>query len=220
MSDPLPVLELDSCLATLNGIPTAEGAGLPPEAESICVVAVDVGPAEATSDSSLTEGLPQPTFAKTSGRREQRGQTTKFGWLVPALRSRSLRIAASIVGVLIVAGLIGMNWRSSRSPNNDELAEVDLTEFNDDAGFGAPRINGELPRQPRKVLVDDATSSSGDRVSPAEFGLRLPPASAVNPAIHVSQSSGIQTAAGFSPISANGSQGARLTGQIEFESRK
>ena len=150
----------------------------------------------------------KPRSDAKSSRAKQSPHSTRTKRLVAALRSRRVRIAAIAVSVVIVCGLTAMNWKSGSSDSRDDIAEVDLSEFNSTSGFDEPRIGKLSEPRPEGVISDTESVSATDR---------FPPLGMVTHAGHAASRG--QSAAGLVPASASfsGFRGAALTGQIEFE---
>ena len=229
MADALPVLEVEHELrsANLPAIPQdAESAidqalealhlrGTTPVLEKIPVEPV----APAASEPPPTPVIPSEPRSRKSTRSAQRPKSKHSQRLFAALRSRRLRIIATAVGVLSVVGLIGLNWRCSGLPKpSDELAEMDLSEFQDDLHFGTTGIGRASEPRPMGELTGSDAAALKIRSSRPDSSERLPPVGLVNHSEQRWPSAGIQTVGGFSqPEAARGSQAAWLTGQIEIE---
>lgn len=134
-----------------------------------------------------------------------------------ALRSRRLRIVVTVASVLVVGGLIALNLKSGPSAAGDGVAEMDLSEFDELGGLDEPHIGKPSAASPRPLISDAESVSPTDRFPRMTSGPRLPPLGLVTHADH--EASPGQTTRGLVPASATstGSQGAVLTGQIEFE---
>lgn len=171
-------------------------------------------PSKPAAEHSSQSHFPTPTK-----RRAKRLPTKNASRLSEALRSRRLRILATAVGGLLVVGLIGWNWRRSDVPaSGDELAEMDLADFEDDLHLGA---TGTARTSEPKTLegftgVEPALHQS--RVSQSDSGGHLQPAGFVNASDQSWPSASFQNSGRPSPPPKRGSQAAWLTGQIEFES--
>ena len=229
MADALPVLEVEHELrsANLPAIPQdAESAidqalealhlrGTTPVLEKIPVEPV----APAASEPPPTPVIPSEPRSRKSTRSAPRPRSKHSQRLFAALRSRRLRIIATAVGVLSVVGLIGLNWRCSGLPKpSDELAEMDLSEFQDDLHFGTTGIGRASEPRPMGELTGSDAAALKIRSSRPDSSERLPPVGLVNHSEQRWPSAGIQTVGGFSqPEAARGSQAAWLTGQIEIE---
>lgn len=133
------------------------------------------------------------------------------------LRSRRLRVIATVASVLIVGSLMFLNLKSDTPVAVDGAAEMDLSEFNDVAGLDEPHIGKPLEAPPQELASDLEAPSPVDRFPRMTSGPRLPPLGLVTHADHETLPD--QTARGFVPASATstGSRGAVLTGQIEFD---
>ena len=229
MADALPVLEVEHELCSAN-LPrfahVAESAidqalealhlrGATPVVEKIpdepiSPVVVEPPAIPSVPSESKTRKPPRTTAKRPQSKNSRR--------LFEILRSRRLRIIATALGVLIVLGLIGLNWqRSGQPPSSDELAELDLSGFEDDPHFGTtvvardsePRPLGEFPGTDAvPIKIQSSRQGSYERILP--LGL-------VNHSEQRRPSAGIQPIGGFSQPAARGSQAAWLTGQIEIE---
>lgn len=154
--------------------------------------------------------------SKTS-RSKKSPQSTKTTNSVAILKSRRVRIAATVVSVLFVCGLIVLNWKSGPSGSGDEVAEMDLSEFDSTSGFDEPRIGNTAEPKSLGEIPNAEPISATDRFSRMESGSRLPPPGLVTHADHTTSRG--QAAGSFVPASASssGPRGAVLTGQIEFD---
>lgn len=137
--------------------------------------------------------------------------------LTAALRSRQVRVVATAVAVLFVCGLIVLNWSSGPKGAGGEIADMDLSEFNDATGFDEPRIDKPSKTQSLGVISDTEPIPAMDRFPHSESGSRLPNSGFVSHADHAAFRG--HSATGATPASAtdSGPRGAVLTGQIEFE---
>ncbi len=144
-------------------------------------------------------------------------QPTRVSRWVGMLRSRRLRIVATVASLFVVGGLVVLNWKNGSSNSGDDIAEMDLSEFNDVSGFDAPRSGSSSESQPREVIFDAESVSPTDRVPRRTSGPRLPPLGLTTRANHETLAD--QPARPVIPASASssGSQGAVLTGGIEFD---
>ena len=144
-------------------------------------------------------------------------RSTKVVRLFAALRSRRVRIVATVVSVLFVCGLIVLNWKSGPSVSGDEVAEMDLSEFNSTSGFDEPRIRNASESWPLGDISDAESIPATDRFPQTESGSRSTLLGLVTHADHTAPRG--QTRSGLVPASASssGSRGAVLTGQIEFD---
>lgn len=170
-------------------------------------------PAPAKSIRSKTKSRPA---SKTSWHKKL-PQTGRVQGLLVALQSRRARTVATVVSLVFVSGLIVLNWNGSSSDSRQDAADMDLAEFNDVSGLDHPRIGEVAEPQPLGVLSDAEPLSAGERFSQTASGPRLPPLGLVTHADHAA--SRTQIGRGVAPTSAtfNGSRGAVLTGQIEFD---
>ena len=185
-------------------------------------LAANATPSEETPKSDPVPAKPARSTTKLrseikTSRTKKSPQSTRTMRLVEAMRSRRVRIVATVVSVLFVCGLIVMNWKSGSSSTSDEVAEMDLSEFNDASGLDEPRIGNMSEPQPLGVISDAESISGTDRFPQRESGPRLPPLGLVTHADHAASRG--QAAGELVPASASssGPRGAVLTGQIEFE---
>ena len=137
-------------------------------------------------------------------------------WLA-MLRSRRLRIAATVASLFVVGGLIVLNWKSGASNSSDDVAELDLSEFNSTTGFDELHIASPSTSLSQKVFPNAEPQSPTDRFPRMASEPRVPPMGFVTHADH--ETSPGQTQNGFVPASASSreSRGAVLTGQIECD---
>ncbi len=229
MADALPVLEVEHelCSANLPGIPhVAESAidqalealhlrGTTPVLEKIPSEPVPIE----TSEPQPIPGNPSEPRSRKSTRSAKRPQSKHSQRLFEALRSRRLRIIAAAVGVLFVLGLIGLNWQRSGLPKpGDDLADMDLSEFQDDLHFGTTGIGRASAPRPLGEITGADAAALKMRSSRPDSEERLPSLGLVNHSEQRGPSAAIQTVGGFSQPTTRGSQAAWLTGQIEVES--
>ncbi len=185
-------------------------------------LATNSSDSETTPASNLCEAKPTGSTSKSrseakKSRLKKMPQPAGAQRLVTALRSRRVRIVSTVVSVLFVCGLVMLNWKSGTPGSDDEITEMDLTEFNNGSGFDEPRIGNGSEPQPLGVLSDAEPLPATDRFLRVESSPRVPPLGLVTQSDH--RTSREQTADGLVPASATsvGSRGAMLTGQIEFE---
>lgn len=236
MSESLPKLEIEPewcSAAVLSSISAATEPIDTRATEPITLVAIEPAAEPLAASSTDSEATPnrdpvpsKPTRSTSKLRSETKTSRTKKSppssrtrKLVEALRSRRVRIVATVVSVLFVCGLIVMTWKSGSSITSDEVAEMDLSEFNEVSGFDEPRIGNAAEPQTLGVLSDaESMTSATDRFPQRESGPRLPPLGLVTHADHTASRG--QAVGGLAPASASssGSRGAVLTGQIEFKS--
>lgn len=236
MSESLPNLEIEPewcSAAVLSSISTTTEPNDTQSAEPVNSLVIEPVAESLTTSSSDSNATPKsdpvpvkPSRTTASSRAESKTsrskksqQSTTTKRFVEALRSRRVRIVATVVSVLFVCGLVVMNWKSGPSGSGDEITEMDLSEFNSTSGFDEPHIGNTIEPQPLRVVSDaeSISASATDRFSRMESGLRLPPLGLVTHADHTTSRG--QTVSGLVPASAtsNGPRGAMLTGQIEFE---
>ena len=231
MADALPVLEVEHelCSANLPAIPHVTESAIDQALEALhlrgttpVVEKIQVEPdSSAASEPPPIPGIPSEPRSRKSTRSAQRPKSKHSQRLFAALRSRRLRIIATAVGVLFVVGLIGLNWQRSSLPKpSDELAEMDLSEFQDDLHFGTTGVGRASESRPMGEITGSDTAALKIRSSRPDSGERLPLVGLVNHSEQRWPSAGIQTVGGFSQpaAAARGSQAAWLTGQIEIES--
>lgn len=227
MADALPVFEVEHelCSANLPGIPHVSESAIDQALEALhlrgttpVLEKIQVEPeSPAISEPQPIPSIPSEPRSRKSTRSAKRPQSKPSQRLFEALRSRRLRIIATAVGVLFVLGLIGLNWKRSGLPkSSDELAEMDLAEFQDDLHFGTTGVGRASEPRPLGEITDaDALKIRSSR---PDSGERLAPLGLVNLSEQRWPSAGIQSVGGFSQPAARGSQAAWLTGQIEIES--
>jgi hypothetical protein len=236
VSESLPKLEIEPewCSdAVLSSISAGAEPNGPQAAEQVSVSTSSTEPAaepiavHSPGSEVVSKSEPAPTKparsasklrteTKTS-RSKKPPQSTRAMKFVEALRSRRVRIIATVVSVLFVCGLIVLNWKGGSSSTSDEVADMDLSEFNESPGFEELRRGKTSEPQPLGVISDAESISATDRFLPLESEPRLPPLGVVTHADHAASRG--RTAGGLVPASASssGSRGAVLTGQIEFD---
>lgn len=175
-------------------------------------------PPEQLSPDQLPLDIPAPMKPRAFPRSAKRPKSKKSQRLLEALRSRRLRIIATAVGMLFVVGLIGMNWqRSGRSATSDDVAEMELAEFQDDLHFGSTGVSqGSVPR-PLGDIADAEAASLKNQSFQLDSSERFPPLGLASHSEPAWPPSAIQTVGGISRPAPRGSQAAWLTGQIEVE---
>ena len=230
MADALPVLEVEHelCSANLPGIPHVAESAIDQALEALhlrgttpVLEKIQAEPeSPATSEPQPIPGNPSESRSRKSTRPAKRPQSKHSQRFFEALRSRRLRIIATAVGVLFVVGLISLNWRRSGLPkSSDELAEMDLSEFQDDLHFGTTGVGQASESRPMGEITGLDAAALKIRSSRPDSSERLPPVGLVNHSEPRWPSADIQTVGGFSQLAAaRGSQAAWLTGQIEIES--
>ena len=142
---------------------------------------------------------------------------TRVSRWVGMLRSRRLRIVATVACLFVVGGLIVLNWRNGSSNSGDEVTDMDLSEFNEVSGFDAPRIGNSSESQPRELIFDAESVSATDRFPRMTSGPRLPPLGLATHADHETMPDQPVRRVVPATVSSSGSQGAMLTGRIEFD---
>lgn len=229
MSDALPVLEmeLELCSDNFPVIPNSAESAIDQALETLHLRGVDPAPVTKTDKPLVnTPDEPQPppsncsqSHSRKSSRLAKRPKTKKPNRLLDALRSRRLRIVATAVGVLFLVGLIGLNWNRSALPAaSDELADMELFEFQDDRPFSANVTGRTSEPRPLAVIDDTDADLSNVRRPQSDSGDRMPSLGLVNFSEQKSQSTGIQPVGGIFQPGTRGAQAAWLTGQIEFGS--
>lgn len=229
MADALPVFEVEHelCSANLPGIPLIAESAIDQALEALHLRGTTpVLEKNQVEPESPAIAEPQPITSEPSEPRtrkavrpSKRPQSNRSRRLFDALRSRRLRIIATAVGALLVVGLIGLNWQRSGQPNSsDDLAEMDLAEFQDDLHFGTAGIKRASESRPMGETTDVDAAALKIRSSRLDTDERLPTVGLVNHSEQRWPAAGIQTVGGFSQSAARGSQAAWLTGQIEIES--
>lgn len=234
MSESLPKLEIEPewCSAVmLSSISnTAEPSGQQtaepiksPEAEPVSdPLPTILSDSEATPTAS--PALAKPIRSETKSRPISKTPrprklppTSRAQGLLAALRSRRMRIVATVVSLVFVGGLIVLNWKGSSSDSREEVADMDLSEFSNLSGFDQPRIGDFAEPQPLSVFFEAESLSAGEQFSHTTSGPHVLPLELVTHADHTG--SRTPTAGAVVPTSAtyNGSRGAVLTGQIEFD---
>lgn len=234
MSEALPTLEIEPewCSeAMLSSISAVDHPNDTQATEPFVLPSVEPAAEPLATLSSESDATPKsdpvpvkPARSTSKARSESKTpkskkspQSTKTMRLVTALRSRRVRIVATVVSVLFVCGLIVLNWKSGSPSAGDEITEMDLSDFNSTSGFDELQIgNGSEPR-PLGNIADAESMAATDRFAPTESGPRLSPLGSVIHADHTT--SRRQTGGGLVPASATsgGPRGAVLTGQIEYE---
>ena len=229
MADALPVLEVEHelCSANLPGIPQVAESAIDQALEALHLRGTTLDSEKiqaepeppATSEPQPIPGNPSEPRSRKSTRPAKRPPSKHSSRLVDALRSRRLRIIATVVGVLLVVGLIGLNWQRSGLPkSSDDLAEMDLSEFQDDLHFGTTGVGRASEPRPLGEITGADAAALKIRSSRPDSGERLAPLGLVNLSEQRWPSASIQSVGGFSQPAARGSQAAWLTGQIEIES--
>lgn len=138
--------------------------------------------------------------------------------LLASLRTRKMRLVASVACVLIVVGLIAMNGSSSKPNLSDDTTDMDLAEFDSAPGLDGTRLRSAREPQPFGSLADAEPITEGNRFGRSERGPRMSSFGEVTHANH--DVFGGTTAGDVIPASATAraGQGAVLTGQIELDS--
>ena len=235
MSESLSNLEVEpewyssAVLCSISGMSEPIDA---PARESIPQPVTDPVPEELAPNPPAAEAAPnieavatKPLRSTPKSRSEKKSSAPKksspsagIQRLTTALRSRQVRVVATAVAVLFVCGLIVRNWSSSPKGAGDEIADMDLSEFNDATGFDEPRISKSSEPHSLGVISDAEPMPAMDRFPTSESRPRLPNSGFVSHADHASFRG--RSATDVTPASAtdSGSRGAVLTGQIEFES--
>lgn len=130
------------------------------------------------------------------------------------LRSRRVRMLLTLVGVLMIAGLVGLNLRSSRSATDVDDMDLEMSEFGQGVSteLAAPTDSLAAP-----ASFDDGFENNPIATSDANewetLPNRLPPLG-----LSPTDDSGVISAGGVERASMLGPRGAWLTGQIELES--
>ena len=222
MSESLSNLEVEPewcSAAVLTSINAAEVPPIEPVAE---LVTLETAESVETPTSEVAPEKPRRIVPKSPPDAKfslpiKSTQPTRVSRWVGMLRSRRLRIAATVASLFVVGGLIVLNWKNGSSHSGDDVADMDLSEFNDVPGFAAPRIGNPVESQPRGLISDAESVSPTDRFPQMTSGQRLPPLGLATHADH--ESSPDQPARRVVPATASssGSQGAVLTGRIEFD---
>lgn len=239
MSESLPKLEIEpewcsaavlSSISTANDpcqTQTAEAFAVAPEVPTTVKLEPTPEPTVIASptpapEPSMTPGPAKPIrlASKTnseakSHRSKSLPQPTKVAKWIGVMRSRRVRILATVVCVLFVCGLIVLNWKSGSHNSGDEVADMDLSEFNESPGLEELHAGKNAEPQPLGLVTDAESIPTTSRFPRTESAPRLPPLGLVTHADHVSQ----RGYAGdeLVPVSATESRGAVLTGQIEFD---
>jgi hypothetical protein len=224
---PLFAVEHELCSANLPGKPQVAESAIDQALEALHLRGTTAA-AEKTSDEPTSpvamEPPAIPTWPAESKSRKLTRSATKRPHLkssrrlFEAFRSRRRRIIATAVVLLIVLGLIGFNWqRSGRPLESDELAELDLAEFQDDLHFGTTAVGRASEPRPLGEITGADAAALRIQSSRSNLAERLLPIGFVNHSEQRWPSAGIQTIEGFSKPATRGSQAAWLTGQIEIE---
>ena len=239
MSEPLSNLEVEPewcSVAMLTSITDTDVPIDSPTAASVASLPIEPVPSEPvmelstsvmveSSESPKLDVTPEkPKRSASKSRSESKSSQPRTSappagssrW-VGALRSRRLRVVATVASVLLVAGLIVLNQKSDSSNSGDGFVEMDLSDFNDVAGFDEPHTGTPSESPPRGTLADAESVSPAERFPRMTSGPRLPPLGLVTHADHETPLG--QTTRGLVPASATstGSRGAVLTGRIEFD---
>ena len=166
MSESLSNLEVEPewcSAAVLTSINAAEVPPIEPVAE---LVTLETAESVETPTSEVAPEKPRRIVPKSPPDAKfslpiKSTQPTRVSRWVGMLRSRRLRIAATVASLFVVGGLIVLNWKNGSSHSGDDVADMDLSEFNDVPGFAAPRIGNPVESQPRGLNSDARCGESG-----------------------------------------------------------
>lgn len=129
------------------------------------------------------------------------------------LRSRRVRVMLTLVGVLMIAGLVGLNMRGSGTSTDIEDDELAMSEFGQ--GSSDQMTSGDSSMQEPAAFEDGFDNKSIVTANAEEWETstpRLPPLG-----LPVMNDSNVVPASGVDRSSESGQRGAWLTGQIEVE---
>ena len=129
------------------------------------------------------------------------------------LRSRRVRVILTLVGVLMIAGLVGLNMRGSGTSTDIEDDELAMSEFGQ--GSSEQMTSGDGSMQEPAAFEDGFDNKSIVTANAEEWETstpRLPPLG-----LPVMNDSNVVPASGVDRSSGAGQRGAWLTGQIEVE---
>ena len=128
-----------------------------------------------------------------------------------------MRIVATVVCVLFVGGLIVLNWKGGSSKSSGDVADSELSEFNDLSEIDVPRIDSASEPRRLGILSDAESISATERFPQLDSNSRSSTLGLVTHADHLAPRG--QVRGDIVPVSSssNESQGAVLTGKIEFE---
>ena len=198
----------------------ASGLDLPVAEPVTVVTALESTPSNSSEPTSFAMPV-SPSQPKRASRNlsKSKGPTQQRKLGIPSrlwetLRSGRVRTLLTLVGVLMIAGLVGLNLKGSRSSANVDDIELELAEFGDHKSFDPNPVDGSLEAPGafdngvanRPIQTSDANEWPG--TSP-----RLPPLG-----LSPNSDSEVISAGGIEQSSASGPRGAWLTGQIEIES--
>ena len=129
------------------------------------------------------------------------------------LRSRRVRVMLTLAGVLMIAGLVGLNMRGSGTSSDIEDDELAMSEFGQ--GESEQMTADDNSMQEPAPFEEGFDNRSIATANAEEWGAstpRLPPLG-----LPVMNDSNVIPASGVDRSSTSGQRGAWLTGQIEIE---
>jgi hypothetical protein len=131
-----------------------------------------------------------------------------------ALRSRKVRVGLTLAGVLMIAGLVGLNMKGSSSVVDSVDMELEMSEFGDVRSSDSALTAGSMEAPAAfKQGFENKPINSADANSWGSSPPRLPPLG-----LSPLNDSGVVPAGGLDRSATAGPRGAWLTGQIELES--
>lgn len=218
-------------LVTLSETETPIAASLATEAEAP-PVAPNPQPQPSVPEANLPTDLgavpvsvpasSKPIRVKSKSRSDTKvfkkpASSSRVATLLASLRTRKMRLVASVACVLIVVGLIAMNGSSSKPNLSDDTTDLDLAEFDSAPGLDGSRLRSAKEPQPLGDLADAEPITEGNRFGRSDRGPRMSSFGSVTHANH--DVFGGTTAGDVVPASASAraGQGAELTGQIELD---
>lgn len=142
---------------------------------------------------------------------------SRVATLLASLRTRKMRLVASVACVLLVVGLIAMNGSSSKPNLSDDTTDMDLAEFDSAPGLDGSRLRSAREPQPLGNLADAEPITEANRFGRSDRGPRM---SSFGEVTHANHDVFGGTTAGdivHASASARAGEGAVLTGQIELD---
>lgn len=235
----LDLAELDSPNSQVAAIAPSPLASA--EAQADEVASNVVAPKDATAPVVANAGSKEPLVAVTSAAAKpstsnstRSGQTKRSsrsssspkvvapprkpvqpqsGKIWETLRSRRVRVVMTFVGVLMLAGLIGINMRSSSTTADLEVDELEMSEFGQNPN--EQMVSGDGSMQEPAAFSSGFENQQMVTTNTEEWETsapRLPPLG-----LPVMNDSNVIPASGINRPQTSGQRGAWLTGQIEIE---
>lgn len=211
----------------------AQSYGCLPETLASVACGLDLGAGDPSvvvpAVEAIASPLPKPAvvdppIAATPTKRSSRIAPSSQGFAKPMkahrssriwelMRSRRVRALLTLVGVLMIAGLVGLNLRSGQNSSNGDDTELELSEFGNDKSFAPGTVEGsnQVPGAFDNGGSAEPHSGTGQNQWAGEAP-RLPPLGLAP--LHDAE---VIPAGRMEPSSASGPRGAWLTGQIEVE---